>query len=95
MIEGPEYASLGAEAPLEPRAVRAELACARALLDELENVLMAHNEQRTRCNVVDQVADQLDRVANTIRRWAKAREHQPAFGSGTRMSSSRQRPSDQ
>jgi hypothetical protein len=83
MIEGCENANLEGEAPLKPRAVRAELACARALLDELATVLEARNEERARYDMANQVADQLERVADTIRRWATARDHQQVLGSGS------------
>ncbi len=48
------------------RALRTELACARALLDELEAVLDAENEERTQNCVVIQMADQFARVAHTM-----------------------------
>ena len=51
------------------RPARTELACARALLDALEALLDAEHEDRTRCDVVVQVADQLARVASTLRLW--------------------------
>jgi hypothetical protein len=51
--------------------VRTELACARALLDELETVLHAESEERTRDDVFIQVADQLARMANTMKQWTE------------------------
>ena len=47
--------------------VRTELACARALLDELETVLDMRSEEQTQRDVVLQVADQLARVASTLK----------------------------
>ncbi len=49
--------------------VRTELACTRALLDELETVLDAGREERTVGDVLVQVADQLVRMASTMREW--------------------------
>jgi hypothetical protein len=64
-----ETMNLEGRARLAPRAVRTELACARALLDELETVLDAESEERTRGDVVIQVADQLTRMASTMKQW--------------------------
>ncbi len=47
------------------RALRTELACARALLDELEAALDAGDELH--CDVSVQAADQLVRVASTMK----------------------------
>lgn len=49
------------------RALRTELACARALLDALETLLDRENEERTRGDVVVQVADYLASVASTLK----------------------------
>jgi hypothetical protein len=51
------------------RALRTELACARALLDALEAVLDAETREQVRADVVVQMADQLARMANAIKRW--------------------------
>lgn len=52
-----------------PRHVLTALACARALLDELETVL---DDERTRSDVVIQVAEQLARLANMMNQWKAA-----------------------
>lgn len=52
--------------------VRTELACTRALLDELETVLDAGREGRTVGDVLVQVADQLVRMASTMKEWQDA-----------------------
>ncbi|MGA7119358.1 MAG: hypothetical protein WBY94_04630 [Polyangiaceae bacterium] len=54
---------------LPPRTVSTELACARALLDALESILRSGEFEPTRCDVVVQVADQLARVATTMKEW--------------------------
>ncbi|HXN30608.1 MAG TPA: hypothetical protein VN894_02055 [Polyangiaceae bacterium] len=54
---------------LGPRAVSTEVACARALLDALETLLRAEDVEANRYDVIVQVADQLARVATTIRQW--------------------------
>ncbi len=54
---------------LGPRAVSTEVACARALLDALETLLLAENIEPNRCDVIVQIADQLARVATTMRQW--------------------------
>jgi hypothetical protein len=79
--------------PSKARAVRAELACAKTLLDELETVLEAHDEERTRCDVVAQLADQLDRLANTMREWTAGRVRADP-GSGVVMSRPSRRLAD-
>lgn len=61
--------SIEAAAGLAHRTMRIELACARALLDAIEIVLNAPSTARSRSDVVAQIADQLSRVALTIRRW--------------------------
>jgi hypothetical protein len=65
--------SLVGKARLAQRTPRTELACARALLDALEAVLDAEHEEQTRCDVAAQVADQLARVANTLKQWKSER----------------------
>ncbi len=55
-----------------PRAVSTELACARALLDALEALLRSEEVEPTRCDVVVQLADQLTRVATTMKEWGVA-----------------------
>jgi ribosome-associated translation inhibitor RaiA len=54
------------------RALRMEIACARALLDELEATLDA--EEDVRCDVSAQAADQLTRLANTMKSTPPAAE---------------------
>ena len=93
MIQCRENADHDADAYLEPRAVRAELACARTLLDELVTVLESHHDERTRCDVVAQVAEQLDRVADSMRLWATGRDHRHVPESGIVLSPSGERPS--
>jgi hypothetical protein len=86
MSQRRENANHDADACLEPRAVRAELACARTLLDELVTVLEAHHDERTRSDVVEQVAEQLDRVAVAMRLWATARDRLEVLESGVVLS---------
>jgi hypothetical protein len=93
MIEEHRTANLQGEARPVARAVRAELACARTLLEELETVLEAHNEERTRCDVVAQFADQLDRLARAMRQWTTERVRRDV-GSGIDISRSSARASD-
>jgi hypothetical protein len=88
-----ENANDDADADLGARTLRGELACARTLLDELVTVLEARNDERTRCDVVEQVAEQLDRVAETMRSWAKARDRRDVPESGVVLSPSSARPS--
>jgi hypothetical protein len=57
------------EARHSPHPLGRELACARALLDELETALDAGNDDRTRRDVVVQVAEHLTRLAATIHQW--------------------------
>ncbi|MGA7119171.1 MAG: hypothetical protein WBY94_03690 [Polyangiaceae bacterium] len=57
---------------IPPRAVSTELACARALLDALETLLRAEAVEPSRCDVVVQLADQLARVATTMKEWGVA-----------------------
>ena len=52
-----------------PREVLTALACARALLDELETVVDAGSDERTRLDVVSQVAEYLRQLASTMTRW--------------------------
>jgi hypothetical protein len=61
--------ALNAGTGLPPRAVSTGLACARALLDALETLLRSGDVEPTRCDVVVQVADQLARVATTMKEW--------------------------
>ncbi|HXN34318.1 MAG TPA: hypothetical protein VN894_20795 [Polyangiaceae bacterium] len=61
--------ALNAGRGLPPRAVSTELACARALLDALEALLRSGDAEPTRCDVVVQLADQLARVATTMKEW--------------------------
>jgi len=55
-----------------PSHVLTALACARALLDELETVLDDPDDERTRSDVVIQVAEQLARLANMMNQWKAA-----------------------
>lgn len=48
------------------RTRRTEVACVRALLDELEVALGAQTDDRTRGDVVVQIADQLAYLAKTM-----------------------------
>jgi hypothetical protein len=86
MIQRRENANHDTDARPEPRAVRAELACARTLLDELVTVLEARHDERMRCDMVEQVAEQLDRVADTMRSWATAQDHRDVPESGVVLS---------
>ena len=52
-----------------PREVLTALACARALLDELETVVDAGSDERTRADLVNQVAEYLRQLASTMTRW--------------------------
>jgi hypothetical protein len=54
-----------------------ELACARALLDELETVLEREHQEQARSDVMVQVAEQLERTAATMKQWVRdrARNH--------------------
>jgi hypothetical protein len=60
--------------PLSPRAVRTELACARALLDELEARFALGNAGAGSRNLAAQAADELTRVARTMKGWAALAE---------------------
>ena len=51
-----------------PRRLLTALACARALLDQLELVIDAENDERTH-DVVIQVADHLKGLASTMTLW--------------------------
>lgn len=51
-----------------PRNLLTALACARALLDQLETAIGAANDDRTR-GVVIQVAEHLARLASTMTLW--------------------------
>jgi hypothetical protein len=62
----------GRNSPAAQRALRTELACARALLDALETALDAETEERTKCGVALQIAEQFVRVANTMTLWGDA-----------------------
>jgi hypothetical protein len=53
---------------LAPHSLLTALACARALLDQLETVMHASNDERTR-DVVLQVAEHLARLASTMTLW--------------------------
>jgi len=55
--------------PAAQRAARTELACARALLDALEAMLDAENEERAQCGVALQMAEQFIRLANALSHW--------------------------
>jgi hypothetical protein len=61
------------KSPAAQRALRTELACARALLDALEAVLDAESEEQTQCGVALQMAEQFVRVANTMSQWKAER----------------------
>jgi hypothetical protein len=52
-----------------PRDVLTALACARALLDELETLVDAGSDERTRSDLVNQVAEYLRQLASTMTRW--------------------------
>ncbi len=59
------------------RAVLTELACARSLLDELEDMLGARGEDggekgQRPWDVMSQAAEELARVATTLNKWAQA-----------------------
>ncbi|HSY23501.1 MAG TPA: hypothetical protein VK841_15350 [Polyangiaceae bacterium] len=58
--------------PTASRALRMEIACARTLLDELEAALDA--EEEVRSHVSAQTADQLTRLANTMKTAPPASE---------------------
>jgi hypothetical protein len=68
------------------RGVMTEVACARALLDELETVLDADHEGHAGCDVVAQVADQLTRLASTMKHWKAERSRQPSLAVPTSSS---------
>jgi hypothetical protein len=57
------------KSPPAQRAARTELACARALLDALEAMLDAENEERAQCGVALQMAEQFIRLANALSHW--------------------------
>lgn len=57
---------------LTRRTVRSEVACARAMLDELES-LVGETDNGVRSDVVVQTADELCRVANVMKTWAERR----------------------
>jgi thymidylate synthase ThyX len=59
---------------LSPLAVRTELGCARALLDELEARLASGNANGECRDLAAQAADELMRVARTMARWAALAE---------------------
>lgn len=59
---------------LSPLTVRTELACARALLDELEAQLASGNANGGSRDLASQAADELMRVARTMKRWAALAE---------------------
>jgi hypothetical protein len=59
-------------ARLAQRSLRTDVACARALLDALEAVLDAENDERTRRDVIVQMAGQLTRVAGRMEAWRAA-----------------------
>jgi hypothetical protein len=58
---------------LVPRTVWTELACVRAVLDKLEAVLDSDSEEQVRCDVIGQLADELERLARTMTRWEAER----------------------
>ncbi|MGO8996523.1 MAG: hypothetical protein ACLQVI_24680 [Polyangiaceae bacterium] len=60
--------------PLSPLAVRTELACARALLDELEARLASENAKGGSRELAAQAAEELMRVARTMKQWAALAE---------------------
>jgi hypothetical protein len=45
------------------------VACARALLDELEVALDSETDDRTRGDVVVHIADQLASLSKTMKQW--------------------------
>ena len=59
-----------ASAKCVPRSLRVELACARTLLDALENVLEREIPDEARRDVVAQAAEELARAATAIQQWA-------------------------
>jgi hypothetical protein len=63
-----ETANLEESPRRAPRSLLTALACARALLDQLETVIDGANDERTR-DVVIQVAEHLARLASTITQW--------------------------
>ncbi len=60
--------------PLSPRAVRTELACARALLDELEARFASGNAAAVSRDLAAQAAEELTRVARMMKGWAALAE---------------------
>lgn len=93
-LMGAGLASFRGDAGLAQRTVRTELACARALLDELETVLDAQNEEQTRSDVVLQVADQLARVASTLKQSGTRRGDERAVRGGFMIIGSNPPPED-
>jgi hypothetical protein len=65
-----------------PRRLRTELACARALLDALETLFAVEREDLARLDVVVQLADQLARLASTIKQREGVPPCEPARGTG-------------
>jgi predicted S18 family serine protease len=59
---------------LSPLTVRTELACARTLLDELEARLASGNAHGGSRDLASQAADELMRVARTMKLWASLAE---------------------
>ena len=62
----------GSNPPPGPRvrSLRVAVACARALLDELDTELGEPGEDQTTRDVIAQVADERERVAKAMKRWA-------------------------
>jgi hypothetical protein len=52
-----------------PHQVLTALACARALLDELETVIERAADEQARSGVVAQLAEHLVRLAGTMTQW--------------------------
>jgi hypothetical protein len=57
---------------LVPRTVWTEVTCARELLDKLEIELDTHGEEQIRFDVVIQLADELARLASTMKQRSEA-----------------------
>ncbi|MDP9002956.1 MAG: hypothetical protein M3O46_22930 [Myxococcota bacterium] len=87
-------ANLAGEARPSHRIARTEVACARALLDQLETMLDTQNEEQTRCDVVLQVADQLARVASTMKQSGARRGDKPIVRGGVMVIGSNSPPED-
>lgn len=54
--------------PARPRSLRTELACARALLDELESLIASGSANAPLADLAQQLAEELVRVAGRLTR---------------------------